>query len=96
MLINGLLTGTWGKKAIGNAVLCSDVARAHVKALDPSIQGGQSFVMNVGTQWEDTVPIAKTYFPDEFKAGLFKEGSPKPTMSLEWDSSKVSYLDTSI
>jgi nucleoside-diphosphate-sugar epimerase len=96
MLINGLLTGVWDEKAVGNAVLCSDVARAHVKALDPSVQGGQSFVLNVGAHWEDTVPIAKKYFPEEFKAGLFKEGNPKLTISLDWDSSKVSSLDTSI
>lgn len=88
-LINGLLTGNQGVAAVGNAVLCADVARAHVRALDPNIKGNQSFLLNTEVKWEDTIPIAKAYFPDAFKSGLFREGAPQPTIPLKWDSSKV-------
>lgn len=43
-----------------------DVAFAHVKALDPSVKGGQSFVVSVPKQaggWNDAIEIAKKLFP---------------------------------
>ncbi|RFU27283.1 hypothetical protein B7463_g9040, partial [Scytalidium lignicola] len=89
MLIKGLLTGSQGISGVGNAVLCADVARAHVKALDPNIEGNQSFLLNTEMEWEDTVPIVKKHFPDAFKSGLFREGGRKPTGPLKWDSSKA-------
>ncbi|KAF7563691.1 hypothetical protein G7046_g486 [Stylonectria norvegica] len=89
VLMNGLLTGNPGAPAIGNAVLNADVARAHVRALDPDIEGNQSFVLNVEAQWEDTIPIAKRYFPESFRSGLFQERSPQPTLSVKWDSGKT-------
>jgi nucleoside-diphosphate-sugar epimerase len=88
-LISGLSTGKQGISGIGNAVLCTDVARAHVKALDPSIRGNQSFLLNTDGKWEDTVPIVKKYFPDAFESGLFREAVWKSGTPLKWDSSKV-------
>ncbi|KAF7555556.1 hypothetical protein G7Z17_g2063 [Cylindrodendrum hubeiense] len=88
-LISGLLTGNPGIPSIGNAILCGDVARAHVKALDLNIEGNQSFVLNTEAIWEDTVPIVKKYFPDAFESGIFREGFHQPTISLKWDSSKA-------
>jgi nucleoside-diphosphate-sugar epimerase len=88
-LINGLLTGNQGYAAVGNVVLCADVARAHVRALDPDIKGNQSFILSTEVNWEDTIPIAKKYFPGAFASGLFKEGSPQPTLPISWDCSKV-------
>ena len=93
MLVNSLLTGKPGEAAIGNSVLCSDVARAHVRALDPDIKGNQSFVLNSDTKWEDTIPIAKKYFPDAFQSGRFKDRDPQPTISLKWDTTKVRLCD---
>ncbi|KAK7973793.1 LysM domain-containing protein [Apiospora arundinis] len=76
--------------AVGNAVLCSDVARAHVRALDTDIEGNQSFVLNADAKWEDTVPISKTHFPREFESGLFRPGGPHwTTVPLKWDTNKV-------
>ncbi|KAL7940225.1 hypothetical protein V8C42DRAFT_356381 [Trichoderma barbatum] len=88
-LIGGLLTGNQRVASIGNAVLCADVARAHVMALDPIIEGNQSFLLNVEAKWEDTVRIVKKYFPDAFESGLFQESDPQPTIPLQWDSSKA-------
>ncbi|KAG4275417.1 reductase [Fusarium proliferatum] len=87
-LINGLF-GNQGTAGVGNAVLNTDVARAHVRALDPQVEGNQSFVMSVDAQWEDTISIAKKHFPSAFKSGFFKEGSSQPTIPIRWDSSKV-------
>lgn len=92
VLINGLLTGNQGVPAVGNVVLCSDVARAHVRALDPDIKGNQSFILSTEVKWEETIPIAKKHFPGAFASGLFKEGSPQPTLPINWDSSKVCVL----
>ncbi|KAL2694810.1 hypothetical protein Neosp_001397 [[Neocosmospora] mangrovei] len=89
VLINNLLTGNQGVPAVGNVVLCADVARAHVRALDPEIQGNQSFVLSTEVNWEDTIPIAKKHFPKAFASGLFKEGSPQHTLPIRWDSSKT-------
>ncbi|KAF4949570.1 hypothetical protein FSARC_13435, partial [Fusarium sarcochroum] len=88
-LINCLLKGQKIEPAISNAILCADVARAHVKALDPSIEGNQSFLINTDGRWEDMIPIAKKYFPEAFDSGFFKDQPPQPTTSLKWDSSKV-------
>lgn len=43
-LVSGLLTGNQGESSVGNAVLCIDVACAHVKALDLNIEGNRSFL----------------------------------------------------
>ncbi|KAK8023920.1 reductase [Apiospora rasikravindrae] len=76
--------------AVGNAVLCTDVARAHVRALDPDVKGNQSFVLNTDARWEDTVHIAKTHFPGSFESNLFRPGGPKwSTVPLKWDTAKV-------
>lgn len=88
-LINSLLTGTQGLPSIGNAVLCADVARAHVRALDADIKGNQAFLLSVEACWEDTIPIVKKYFPDSFRPGVFQESSPQQTLPVKWDSSKV-------
>ncbi|KAH8657766.1 hypothetical protein BX600DRAFT_514316 [Xylariales sp. PMI_506] len=89
MLISGLLSGKPSPAAIGNAVLCRDVARAHVRALNPAVAGNQSFVLDVAIRWEDTIPIAKKYFPDAFGSGLFEERDPQPTIPVRWDASKA-------
>jgi len=89
-LIGTLLTGKEGLRGVSNAVLCSEVARAHVKALDEKVMGNQSFVLSVDAKWEDTVPILKKLFPDAFKSGLFQEDGWQPATSLQWDTSTVS------
>ncbi|KAK8102976.1 hypothetical protein PG984_016122 [Apiospora sp. TS-2023a] len=76
--------------AVGNSVLCTDVARAHVVALKPEVKGNQSFVLNTDLKWEDTVPVAKAHFPKAFESGLFRPAGPEwTTVPLRWDTSKV-------
>ncbi|KAI1206788.1 uncharacterized protein F4807DRAFT_463192 [Annulohypoxylon truncatum] len=87
MMIGWLLTGNQSFSAVGNAVLCADVARTHVRSLDRDIEGNQSFLLNTEVKWEDTVNIAKKHFPDAFTSGLFQEGVWQPTLPLRWDIS---------
>ncbi|KAM0427895.1 hypothetical protein ACHAPT_007354 [Fusarium lateritium] len=89
VLVNSLLTGNYGIPAVGNVVLCADVARAHVRALDLEIDGNQSFILSTEVNWEDTIPIAKKHFPEEFASGPFRDGSPQPTLPIRWDASKT-------
>lgn len=91
-LMSGLLTGSQTVPSVGNAVLCADVARSHVRALDSDVKGNQSFIVNTEAKWEDTVSIAKKYFPDAFTSGLFREDGRWSTIPLKWDSSKVRRL----
>ncbi|KAH8901157.1 NAD(P)-binding protein [Thozetella sp. PMI_491] len=88
-LISTLLTGKEGLRGVSNAILCSDVARAHVKALDEKVKGNQSFILSVDAKWENTVPILKKLFPDAFKPGFFQEDGWQPATALQWDTSKV-------
>jgi nucleoside-diphosphate-sugar epimerase len=93
-LLNTLLQGQQRDPSIGsigNAVLCSQVARGHVRALGPDIAGNQSFLFNVEAIWEDTVPIARRHFPEAFTSGLFLDSNPRQTVPIKWDSSKVGF-----
>lgn len=65
------------------------MARSHLRALDPDIEGNQSFVLNTNARWENTIPIAKKHLPEVFRSSLFREGSPQPTIPTRWDSSRA-------
>jgi nucleoside-diphosphate-sugar epimerase len=73
----------------GNAVLGSDVAKAHVLALAPKIQGNQAFVVSRLMEWEDAISIAKANFPGAFKDGRLRDDGKQPSTPLKWDTSKV-------
>ena len=94
-IIIDLLTGVNGYAGVGNAVLCADVARAHVMALEPDVKGHHSFLTSTEVVWEDAISIAKKYFPDAFDTGVFREGGRKHTIPIKWDSSKASAYITS-
>lgn len=70
------------------SVHVDDVATAHVKALDPAVKGGQSFLLGVPKQtgnWNEAIEITKNLFPDA-AAKLPLNGSAK---------SKTFLVDTS-
>lgn len=86
----GVLLGSKNDSGYGgNAVLGSDVAKAHVLSLNPKVKGNQSFVMNTMIEWEDALTIAKKYFPDAFATGQLRTDGKQPTMALKWDATKV-------
>ncbi|VUC29374.1 unnamed protein product [Clonostachys rosea] len=73
----------------GTSVLCSDVARAHVKALDPAIQGNQSFIVSISMEWKDAISVARERYPQAFESGLFRADGEQPTIPLKFDTSKT-------
>ncbi|KAK1753680.1 reductase [Echria macrotheca] len=88
----GVLLGTTNDLSYsGNAVKGSDVAMAHVRALQaPAVrgQGHQAFVVNTTIVWEDAITIAKKYHPEAFADGRLKDTGKQPTTALAWDVSK--------
>ncbi|CAG9982878.1 unnamed protein product [Clonostachys byssicola] len=73
----------------GTGVLCSDVARAHVKALDPAVKGNQSFIVSSPMQWEDAISVAKERYPQAFVSGLFRADGEQLTIPLKLDTTKT-------
>ncbi|KAK4970403.1 hypothetical protein LTR42_008572 [Elasticomyces elasticus] len=77
-LIVDLVTGTKSADPrTSTAIHVEDVALAHVKALNLSVPGNQSFLLDTGGfEWNDAVGIAKELFPQAFEKGLLSdEGS---------------------
>jgi nucleoside-diphosphate-sugar epimerase len=61
-----LLGINWDQPVKFATVHVDDVAAAHVKALDPAIKGGQSFLLSVPKQtgtWDDGIELTKKLFP---------------------------------
>jgi len=71
----------------------SDVAEAHVRALDPEIDGNQSFLLSCtgdeGYEWEDIKVYASKNFPDAVKKGLLPNNGSFPGFTLKSDPSKI-------
>ncbi|KAK4898341.1 hypothetical protein LTR27_003937 [Elasticomyces elasticus] len=66
-----------------SVVHVDDVALAHVRALDPKIEGNQSFLLassgQDGMQWDDAKTYAKKHFPDAVAKGLLPNNGSAPT-----------------
>jgi len=89
VLLSLLLGGTNDLSYSGNAVKGTDVAAAHVRALDPAVKGNQTFVVNTMMVWEDAITIAKKHRPEAFADGRLTDAGKQPTSALKWDVSKV-------
>jgi nucleoside-diphosphate-sugar epimerase len=66
LALQPLLGATVGQAVGFSTVHVDDVATAHVKALDPTVKGGQSFLLAVPKQtgnWDDAIEIAKKLYP---------------------------------
>ncbi|KAK0716150.1 hypothetical protein B0H67DRAFT_487828 [Lasiosphaeris hirsuta] len=88
VLLGVLLGGTNDLAYGGNAVKGTDVAAAHVRALNPAVKGNQAFVVNTTMVWEEAIAIAKKHRPEAFADGRLKDNGKQPTMALKWDVSK--------
>ena len=85
----GVVTGVKSEiPNTGNAVKGSDVALAHVRALDPKVAGNQSFGLSSDIVWEDAITLAQKYHPEAFKNGQLSSGT-QPTLPMHWDVSKT-------
>ncbi|KAH8760166.1 hypothetical protein BGZ57DRAFT_994381 [Hyaloscypha finlandica] len=70
-----------------------DVANLHVKALDPKIEGNQSFLAVSegarGTAWSDAVEIVNRNFPGAVKNGILPNTGLTPTKRTKVDASRT-------
>lgn len=79
-----------------SVVHVDDVALAHVLALDPKIQGNQSFLLassgQDSMQWNDAKEYVKKQFPDAEQKGLLPNNGSAPTSGGKADNSKTKQL----
>jgi nucleoside-diphosphate-sugar epimerase len=90
LVLRTILGATVDQPVGFNTVHVDDVAYAHVKALDPTVKGGQSFLLSVPMQtggWNDGIEITKKLFP-EAKGKLPLNGSLLSKTNL-MDTSKA-------
>jgi nucleoside-diphosphate-sugar epimerase len=70
-----------------------DVANLHVKALDPTISGNQSFLAvsegEKGTVWGDAIDIVNRNFPQAVKKGILPNNGHTPTKRTKIDASRT-------
>jgi nucleoside-diphosphate-sugar epimerase len=77
----------------GTSVHLHDVARAHVRALNPKVEGNQDFILACnspdGVVFDDALEIAKKHFPDAIASGVIPLGGTNPTVNFPIDASKA-------
>ncbi|KAL8668351.1 MAG: hypothetical protein Q9168_007022 [Polycauliona sp. 1 TL-2023] len=77
----------------GCTVHIDDVAKIHVAALDPEIEGNQNFLVNAGglagIQWNDAKEIVRKRFPDAVDKGLLPLQGSTETRTMKVDGSKA-------
>jgi len=89
-----VLGGDSGWGAIpSTSVHVDDVARLHVEALDPKIEGNQNFLAvsegERGTRWEDAIEIVNRNFPEAVKKGILPNNGVASTKRTRVDSSRT-------
>jgi nucleoside-diphosphate-sugar epimerase len=67
----------------GNAVLGEDVAKLQVLALDPKIEGNQSFMASIDFEWEQAIDVLKKSFPREIADGKLSIEGKQPTLPVK-------------
>ena len=82
----------WGAVP-STSVHVADVARLHVEALNPKIEGNQSFLAvsegERGTRWEEAIEIVNRNFPEAVKSGIFPNNGPASTKRTKLDASRT-------
>ncbi|TVY25856.1 putative uncharacterized oxidoreductase [Lachnellula hyalina] len=71
----------------------ADIARLHVAALDPEIEGNQSFLAvsggERGTRWEEAIGIVNRNFPEAVRKGILPNNGTAKTKRTKVDSSRT-------
>ncbi|EXA31060.1 hypothetical protein BFJ63_vAg16608 [Fusarium oxysporum f. sp. narcissi] len=77
--------------SLGVSVHVNDVARVHIDALDPAIQGNRNYLCSSGgvegTTWEDAKDIVRRNFPKAVGDGIFPLEGSQPSRPIRLDSS---------
>ncbi|RDW73281.1 NAD(P)-binding protein-8 [Coleophoma cylindrospora] len=82
----------WGPTP-GSSVHVADVARLHVEALNPQIEGGQNFLAvsggEHGTVWSDALDIVNRNFPKAVAKGVLPNNGTSITKRIKVDASRT-------
>lgn len=83
-LLKGSRTDTLG---LGATVHVEDVALAHVRALDPKVEGNQDFMLSSSENvvYDDAIEIVKRSFPQAVKEGKLSLDGHYPQRKLNFD-----------
>ncbi|EMT70497.1 hypothetical protein FOC4_g10008958 [Fusarium odoratissimum] len=88
-----LLNNKSDTPSLGVSVHVNDVARAHIDALDPAIQGNRNYLCSSGgvegTTWEDAKDIVRQNFPKAVADGNFPLEGSQPSRPIRLDSSNT-------
>ena len=75
------------------SVHVEDVARLHVEALNPKIEGNQSFLAvsegERGTRWPEAIEIVNRNFPEAVKKGILPNNGTSMTKRTKVDASRT-------
>ncbi|KAH8893892.1 NAD(P)-binding protein [Thozetella sp. PMI_491] len=73
----------------GATVHVDDVARAHLKSLDPNVLGNQSYILSQTATWNDAKDIARQEFPNAWEARLLVANGNVDTTVIPIDASET-------
>ncbi|KAF4982168.1 hypothetical protein FZEAL_2145 [Fusarium zealandicum] len=89
-ILLSILKGVESNAPINTAgVSVHDVATAHVRALEPAIEGNQSFILGKHMHVEAANAIVKEHFPDAFTEGVFADTCRQATTRIPMDAEKT-------
>jgi len=102
LIANGTVAAAWAQ-VLGSdsgwgavpstSVHVADIARLHVEALDPKIEGNQSFLAVLegerGTRWEEAIEIVNRNFPEAVKNGILPNNGKALTKRTKVDASRT-------
>lgn len=92
-MVLGPVLGRTGPQTPPSVVHVEDVARAHVGALNPAVQGNQSFVLSStgkdGMRWDDAKAFVGKHFPEAVEKGVLRNDGTTPTGKAWVDNSKT-------
>ena len=70
-----------------------DVAKIHVAALDPKIEGNRNFGANCngidGIDWDSAIETVKEHFPQAVESGIFPLGGSQKSNPLQFDATET-------
>ena len=70
-----------------------DVAKIHIAALDPKIEGNRNLGANCngvdGIEWDSAIEIVKKHFPKAVESGIFPLGGSQKSNPLQFDATET-------
>jgi nucleoside-diphosphate-sugar epimerase len=77
----------------GVTVHVDDVAKIHIAALDPKVDGNRNFGANSngieGIEWDSAIEVVKRHFPKAVEKGIFPLGGSQKPIRSQFDASET-------